>query len=69
MVHISILDYLDDSAYELLILSPSRITVVPQTRCSAQALMRLHAWVISEFPTHSGGIIVDYDEVYPTSRD
>ncbi len=60
-LHVSILDYLEDTSCELYVLSPSRISIVPQTRTSPTSLARLCAHIAKEF---GEGRVVDYSEVY-----
>lgn len=47
--HASIADFLDGSSFEIWILSSRRILIVPQAKCTPQALERLIGHVFSEF--------------------
>ena len=47
--HASVADFLDGSSFEIWILSSRRILIVPQAKCTPQALERLIAHVFSEF--------------------
>jgi len=46
--HAALLDYTDGSTYEVVVLDPSRITVIPQGRASARALQRFCVSVFSQ---------------------
>ncbi len=47
--HASVADFLDGSSFELWVLSPQRVIIVPQARSSPQALERLIAHISYEF--------------------
>lgn len=61
-IHISILDYTEDTSCDLYVLSPNRICVVPQTNSSATSLARLYSHISRQF---AEGRVRDYSEVYP----
>jgi hypothetical protein len=48
-LHMSIADFVDGSSFEVWILSPRRILVVPQAKASVAAISRLVAHIFSEF--------------------
>lgn len=48
-VHVTLTDYIDNSNYEIWVLSDSRISIVPQTVCSMSSLNRLCAHISKEF--------------------
>lgn len=58
-VHISLVDYLEETNCDIYVLSPNRITIVPQTSSTATALERLYAHICRTF---AEGRIVDYSE-------
>jgi len=47
--HASIADFLDGSSFEVWIVSPNRVILVPQARSSAQAFERLISHILFEF--------------------
>ena len=50
--HAVMSDYSDGSVYEIVVLEPSRLTVIPQGRASVRALQRLGSYVFAHF--HEG---------------
>lgn len=52
--HASIADYLDGSSFEIWVLSPNRIVIVPQARCTEQSLDRLVSYIFVKF--HEGDL-------------
>lgn len=59
-LHATITDYIDNSCYEIWVLSDYRVTVVPQTICTMSSLNRLCDHVSKEFQE---GILKDSSEV------
>jgi hypothetical protein len=59
-LHLTIIDYLDNSNYDVWVLSDSRISIVPQTVCTTNSLNRFCDHVSREFQE---GIIRDSEEV------
>ncbi len=47
--HASVADFLDGSSFEVWILSPKRIIIVPQAKSSEQAFQRLIAYIFTEY--------------------
>lgn len=47
--HVAMLDYQDGSTYEVLVLDPASITVIPQGRTTVRALQRLCAQIFADF--------------------
>ena len=56
-LHMTVVDYIDNSNYEIWILSEKRITIAPQAVCSMSALNRLCDYISREFKE---GIIRDF---------
>lgn len=48
-VHASIADFIDGSSFEVWVLSPKRILIVPGPKCSIPALMRFTNYIFEEF--------------------
>ncbi|MFX0139071.1 MAG: hypothetical protein ACFFDN_35850, partial [Candidatus Hodarchaeota archaeon] len=48
-VHVTITDYIDNSNYEIWVLSDNRISIVPQTVCSMSSLNRLCDHISKDF--------------------
>ncbi len=48
-IHLAVVDYLDDSSYEIWVLSARRIIIVPQVKTSEAALRRLCGYIFEEF--------------------
>ncbi|WP_148681314.1 hypothetical protein [Candidatus Nitrososphaera gargensis] len=59
-VHLSLVDYLDGSSFDLWVLSPNRLTVVPQLRASEASIARLMNHIFERFRE---GQIKDYSEM------
>jgi hypothetical protein len=59
-LHATVIDYIDNSNYEIWVLSENRISIVPQTICSMSSLNRLCNHVSKEFQE---GIVKDLKEV------
>lgn len=59
-LHLTLTDYIDNSNFEIWILSDNRITIVPQTICSMSSLNRLCDHITKEFRE---GIIKDFQEI------
>jgi hypothetical protein len=59
-LHATVIDYIDNSNYEIWVLSENRISIVPQTICSMSSLNRLCDHVSKEFQE---GIVKDLKEV------
>lgn len=47
--HASIADVLDGSSFEIWVVSPNRILIVPQAKSSVAAFIRLISHIFSEF--------------------
>lgn len=47
--HASIADVLDGSSFEIWVVSPNRVLIVPQAKSSVAAFMRLISHIFSEF--------------------
>ena len=60
-LHVSVLDYLEDTSCEVYVLSSNRISIVPQTRTSPTSLIRLYEHISRQF---AQGRVLDYSEVY-----
>jgi hypothetical protein len=60
-VHLALLDYVEDTSCDIYVMSPNRITVVPQTRSTPTSLERIYAHICREF---GDGTIQDFSEVY-----
>jgi hypothetical protein len=58
-VHATITDYIDNSNYEIWVLSNNRITIVPQTVCTMSSLNRFCDHISKEFQE---GAIKDMNE-------
>ncbi|MDD5242444.1 MAG: hypothetical protein PHU49_00360 [Syntrophorhabdaceae bacterium] len=48
-LHVSVIDYMDNSNYEVWVLSDSRISIVPQTICTMHSLNRFCDHISKEF--------------------
>ena len=57
--HVSIADFKDGSSFELWVLTPSRILIVPQARSTAQAFERLISYIFTAFKE---GDVREYEE-------
>lgn len=57
-IHLSIVDYLDGSSYDLWVLNPTQIVLVPQLRSSIISLKRI---VNHIFDTYAEGEITNYE--------
>jgi hypothetical protein len=57
--HASVADFLDGSSFELWVLSPRRVLIVPQARSSVQAFERLISHIFAEFRE---GVTNEYNE-------
>lgn len=55
--HASVADFLDGSSFEIWVLSPGRVMIVPQAKSSTQAIERLISHIFSEFKE---GIVGEY---------
>jgi len=59
--HASLLDYYDNSSYEIFVLSNRRITIVPQMKATEGSLTRILEQVMRHF---GEGSIRDYRDIY-----
>lgn len=59
-LHVSVIDYMDNSNYEVWVLSDSRISIVPQTICTMHSLNRFCDHISKEFQE---GVVKDSREV------
>jgi hypothetical protein len=63
-LHLTVMDYLDKSNYDVWVLSDNRISIVPQTVCTVNSLSRFCDHISREFQE---GIIRDSEEVDPST--
>ena len=58
-IHMVIIDYFDGSTFDLWVLNPNQMVIVPQMKCSIPAIKRL---INHMFDTYAEGEIKDYGE-------
>jgi len=58
-IHMAVIDYFDGSTFDLWVLNPNQMVIVPQMKCSIPAIKRLINHV---FDTYAEGEIKDYGE-------
>jgi len=56
-VHVSLVDYLDGSSYDIWVTDPSRILIVPGTKASASSMGRLCDHICDQFDE---GVVAEY---------
>ena len=59
-IHITISDYFDGSNFDLWMVSPNMIAIVPQMKGSVASIKRLVSYI---FDSYAEGKIMDYSEV------